>query len=318
MAGVSQMPFRVLAFRMGAGLCPTELISAQGLMRSSPRTLRYLRYDPEVERPYSLQLFGGEPEAMARAAAVAKQHGAQVIDINMGCPVRKVTKSGAGSALLCDPLRAARIVTEVRSATGLPVTAKIRSGWDSAQKSYLEVALALEEAGLAALAVHPRTRAQGYSGSADWSVITELKRRLRMPVIGNGDVRSPLDARRMLEATGCDAVMIGRAALGNPWIFRELLGGAPPTPKERCELVLEHFRRHLEHGAVERLAVRSFRKHLGWYSHGLRGAASFRSEANRLERAAEVEAAARRFFAQAAGEPSPDAEREVDYRAAFG
>src|SRR5262245_52490967 len=140
MAGVSEMPFRVLAFRMGAALCPTELVSAQGLMRLSARTLRYLRHDPQVERPYSLQIFGGEPEVMAKAALVAKEQGAQIIDINMGCPVKKVTKTGAGSGLLCDPGRAAELVKQVRLATGLPVTAKIRAGWDASSKNFLHMA----------------------------------------------------------------------------------------------------------------------------------------------------------------------------------
>src|SRR5262249_58645848 len=157
MAGVSEMPFRVLAFKMGAALCPTELVSAQGLFRANSRTLRYLRHDAEVERPYSLQIFGGEPEAMAQAALIGKQWGAQIIDINMGCPVKKVTKNGAGSALLCDPVRAAAIVRAIRAATGLPVTAKIRSGWDAMHRNYVEMAAALEEAGCVGLAVHPRT-----------------------------------------------------------------------------------------------------------------------------------------------------------------
>src|SRR5277367_1457423 len=168
MAGVSEQPFRVLAFRLGAALCTTELVSAQGLLRASARTLRYLRHDAVVEHPYSLQVFGGDPEAMAQAALVGQRWGAEVIDINMGCPVKKVTRNGAGSALLCDPERASAIVRAIRTATGLPVTAKIRSGWDAHHRNYLEMAEQLEDAGCIALAVHPRTRAQGYSGSADW------------------------------------------------------------------------------------------------------------------------------------------------------
>ncbi len=319
MAGVSEMPFRVLAFEMGAALCPTELVSAQGLFRANARTLRYLQRDPEIERPYSLQIFGGEPEVMARAALVGKEWGAQIIDINMGCPVKKVTKTGAGSALLCDPSRAARIVEEIRTATGLPVTAKIRSGWDAGTRNYLAMAEALEEAGCAALAIHPRTRAQGYAGSADWEVIAELKRRvLRMPIIGNGDVRSPQDARRMRDTTGCDFVMIGRAALGNPWIFRELAGGPAPTVEERCATVLWHLERHVAFMADERAAVRAFRKHLAWYAHGLRGAAAFRAEANQLELVDQVRFCVRRFFSQAAAETDFAGEQEIDYRMALG
>jgi tRNA-dihydrouridine synthase B len=319
MAGVSEMPFRVLAFQMGAALCPTELVSAQGLFRANSRTLRYLRRDPEVERPYSLQIFGGEPEVMARAALVGKEWGAQIIDINMGCPVKKVTKTGAGSALLCDPARAARIVEEIRTATGLPVTAKIRSGWDASTRNYLAMAEALEGAGCAALAIHPRTRAQGYAGSADWNAIADLKRRVqRMPIIGNGDVRSPQDARRMRETTGCDFVMIGRAALGNPWIFRQLAGGPAPTVEERCTTVLLHLERHVAFMGDERAAVRAFRKHLAWYAHGLRGAAAFRAEVNQLELVDQVRFCVRRFFSQAGMETDFPGEQEIDYRMALG
>jgi nifR3 family TIM-barrel protein len=320
MAGVSERPFRVIAFRMGAALCPTELVSAQGLMRTNQRTLKYLRFDPEVERPYSLQIFGGDPESMARAALIGKQYGAQMIDINMGCPVKKVTKNGAGSALLCEPDRGAALVREIHAATGLPVTCKIRSGWDEHTRNYLQVAGKLFEAGCAALAIHPRTRAQGYSGQADWSVIADLKRHFPdRPIIGNGDVKTPADARRMLESTGCDFVMIGRGALGNPWIFRELHGGPPPTPEERCALVLEHLAAHTEFVGEPLGAVRSFRKHLAWYAHGLRGAATFRSEVNQLDSPEQVRDSVRRFFLSAGVDPNaPGEEQDVDYRAALG
>lgn len=326
MAGVSEQPFRVLAFRMGASLCPTELVSAQGLFRINERTLRYLRFDASVERPYSLQLFGGEPEVVAQAAVVGKKWGADIIDLNMGCPVKKVTKSGAGSALLCDAPRAAEIVRAVRAATGLPVTAKIRSGWDESRRNYLEMADALGGAGVAALAVHPRTRAQGYSGRADWSVLQELKHHVgdAFPVIGNGDVKSPADARRMLDETGCDFVMIGRGALGNPWLFRELRGGEPPTPAERAALVAEHLRAHLAFVGAELPAVRQFRRHLGWYSRGLRGAAVFRTLVNTLASAEQVLDAAHDFFSGtepdgAAGEGGDDgADDGVDYAQALG
>jgi tRNA-dihydrouridine synthase B len=320
MAGVSEQPFRVLAFRLGAALCTTELVSAQGLLRASARTLRYLRHDAAVEHPYSLQVFGGNPEDMAQASLVGKQWGAEIIDINMGCPVKKVTRNGAGSALLCDPERAVAIVRAIRAATGLPVTAKIRSGWDAHHRNYLEMAERLEDAGCIALAVHPRTRAQGYAGSADWSVISDLVRhRGQMAIIGNGDVKTPADARRMQESTGCDLVMIGRGALGNPWIFRELLGGLPPTPEERAEVVLAHLAAHVAFVGEPLAAVRSFRKHLGWYSHGLHGAAVFRAEVNQLAALEEVSLAARRFFGAAQGDAANETdEQEVDYRSALG
>ncbi len=340
MAGVSERPFRVMAFQLGAALCPTELVSAMGLFHANARTLKYLLHDKTVEQPYSLQLFGGEPEAMARAAVVAKQWGAQIIDVNMGCPVKKVTRSGAGSALLCDPKRAGTLVRMIREATGLPVTAKIRSGWDHDSRNFLEMADALGEQGVAALAVHPRTRAQGYAGQADWSVITALKRHVgeAFPIIGNGDVKTVADATRMLETTGCDLVMIGRGALGNPWLFRQLEGGAAPTPAERCSGVLAHFRAHLEFTregrtiapprerrapeddavATENNAVRSFRKHLAWYAHGLYGASAFRNEVMRLERAREVETAVERFFLGAREDAQAQDEQDVDYRQALG
>ncbi len=320
MAGVSEQPFREIALELGAGLAPTELVSANGLVRASARTGKYLRHGPG-ERPFVVQLFGGEPESMARAAVMAKEAGADALDVNMGCPVPKVTRSGAGSALMSDPARAADIVRACREATGLPVSAKIRAGWDAQRRNALDVALALEEAGVAFVAIHPRTRAQGYAGRADWTLITRLKQALsRTPVVGNGDVVTPADARRMLAQTGCDAVMIGRGALGHPWIFRELAGGPPPSAEERCALVLRHFDAHRAFVGRDLPAVREFRRHFGWYSHALAGSAAFRSEVNRLEDAGEARALAARFFAGAALEPGagPGAAVELDYRTAHG
>jgi nifR3 family TIM-barrel protein len=337
MAGVSERPFRVLAFQLGAALCPTELVSAAGLFRVNARTLRYLRYDAAIEVPYSLQLFGGEVEAMVKAAVIARQYGAQIIDLNMGCPVKKVTRSGAGSALLCDPPRAAELVRAIRQATGLPVTAKIRAGWDANTRNFLQMARALGEAGVAALACHPRTRAQGYSGKADWEVLRALKAEVgdAFPIIGNGDVKTVADAERMLETTRVDYVMIGRGALGNPWLFRQLNGGPAPEPEERAALVLRHLREHLAFQAEGRtrkdgapsdplhdevMGVKSFRSHLAWYAHGLHGAAAFRARVNAVTRAEEVEAMVRPFFGQAAVDHGADATEmeEVDYRAALG
>jgi len=320
MAGVSEQPFREIALALGAGLAPTELVSANGLIRASARTSKYLRHGP-TEKPFVVQIFGGEPDVMAQAAVMVKAAGADAIDINMGCPVPKVTKSGAGSGLLCDPPRAAEIVRRCKEATGLPVSAKIRAGWDASRLNFCEVALALEEVGVAAVALHPRTRAQGYAGRADWSRITALKRALKhTPVIGNGDVITPEDARRMEEETGCDAVMIGRGALGNPWIFRQLQGGDPASAEERCALVLAHFEAHLAFVGKELPAVREFRRHFGWYSHGLSGAAAFRSAVNQLDAAAAVRALVERFFSAAHSERALRSvdEADVDYRAAYG
>jgi len=225
-----------------------------------------------------------------------------MIDLNMGCPVKKVTKTGAGAALMLEPARAADICRAMGEATGLPITAKIRSGWDAQHQNYLEVAEALAEAKIAALAVHPRTRAQGYGGKADWGVIARLKQHFgsAFAVLGNGDVRCPADAVRMQAQTGCDFVMIGRAALGNPWIFRQLLGGPPPSGEERFETAWGHFKAHMAWlGGGEGAALRSFRKQWAYYSHGLEGASAFRAGVYRLEDTESLHRAAHRFFTQA-------------------
>jgi nifR3 family TIM-barrel protein len=323
MAGVSEMPFRGIALELGAGLCPTELVSSAGLAstKASARTRRYLRHG-SGERPFCLQLFGGNAEQMGRAALVAKEAGADILDINMGCPVPKVTRNGAGSALLCDLDRAADVVRAV-GRSGLPVTAKIRAGWDQGRINAVEVARALEGAGASAVALHARTRAQGYSGFADWRLIAQVKAAVRIPVVGNGDVKSPADARRMIAETGCDAVMIGRAALGNPWIFRELLGGPPASLDERREMVLRHFREQLAYVCGEDgdplYGVRNFRRHLLWYAHGLHGAAAFRARAVKLDHAEDVLEAIEEFFGGEGRLAEPEAgELEVDLRGALG
>ncbi len=244
MAGVSERPFRVIARELGASLAPTELISAAGLTRASARSKRFLARGPS-ERPFSVQLFGGDPGQMGEAAVAAREAGADLVDINMGCPVPKVTKNRAGSALLCNPELAAELVEVMASRSGLPVTVKIRAGWDARSINAPEMAKRLEGAGAAAVALHARTRAQGYSGKADWTLIARVKQAVRIPVIGNGDVRSAADCARLMQESGCDAVMIGRAALGYPWIFRELAGGEPPAPEERRVLVRRHFLEHL-------------------------------------------------------------------------
>jgi nifR3 family TIM-barrel protein len=201
------------------------------------------------------------------------------------------------------------------------VSAKIRAGWDANKLNFCEMGQALEEAGVAAVALHPRTRAQGYAGRADWTRIAKLKEAVKtVPVIGNGDVTTPEHAFRMLAETNCDAVMIGRGALGNPWIFRQLLGGAPPTAEERCALVLRHFDAHRVYLGADLPAVREFRRHWGWYSHGLPGSSAFRNEVNRLEDAEAAKALATRFFSEAGGssEHASVDDAEVDYRAAYG
>lgn len=299
MAGVSEMPFRVLARELGAAAAPTELVSAKGLLYGQERTRRYLAH-AACERPFWVQLFGGDPESMAVGAERAAELGAEILDINMGCPVKKVTKTGAGSALLCDPRRAAAIVAAMTKRAGLPVTVKIRAGWDHDSIRPMEMVRAVADAGAVAVAIHARTRAQGYSGHADWSLITALACESPIPVIGNGDAFTAQAAQRMLRETGCAAVMIGRGALGNPWIFSQLHGEPPPTSAQRWQLVQRHLRAHVEHVGNELAAVRRFRPHLGWYAHGLRGAAKFREHVMRAEDLAAVEQLSAEFFSAAA------------------
>lgn len=341
MASVSEMPFRVLVFEMGAGLATTELISAKGIFFGNRRTRQYMTFDQERERPYSLQLFGGDVESMAVAARAAYEHGADIVDINMGCPVKKVTKTGSGSSLMCDPHRAAGLVEAMRKATEdkIPITAKLRSGWDKDTITCVNVARALEDAGCAAVALHPRTRAQGYSGDADWSLIRELKQSVGIPVIGNGDVNNYADAHRMLAETGCDAVMIGRGALGNPWIFQSLKAGrdlGAPSAEERLRVIRHHLKAHVSfHTSLdgdqekqrahrlppEEQAVRSFRQHLVWYSRGVRGGSLFRQRAMTLETPSAVDEAVEQFFGSLDDHDAISRYEEaegVDYRQAFG
>ncbi|MCP4499283.1 MAG: tRNA dihydrouridine synthase DusB [Deltaproteobacteria bacterium] len=339
MAQVSEMPFRVLCFEMGAGLCTTELISAKGIFHKNRRTLQYMTFDEEKERPYSLQLFGGEEESMAVACQEAMRIGADIVDVNMGCPVKKVTKTGAGSAFLTDPKRAARLVEVMREAVedAIPITVKIRSGWDADSVNCVEMAKHMEGAGCAALAVHARTKTQGYAGKADWSLIRAMKQAVKMPIIGNGDVVTVKDAHAMFEETGCDAVMIGRGALGNPWIFKSLKEGrdCSPSNEERTAFILRHLTAHVNfHGAIaekrssekktlkfapEELAIRSFRQHLVWYSRGLTGGSGFRKEAMTLETMASVTDAVQRFFLNVEGNALAQKEDDgINYKQAFG
>lgn len=323
MAGVSEMPFRCIALELGAALATTELVSAAGLMRASKRTLKYITHDPAIERPFSVQIFGGDPHEMAEAAAVAKEQGAHIIDINMGCPVPKVTKNGAGSGLLCDPARGARIVSAIAARTGLPVTVKIRAGWDAHTINAPEVARILADAGAVAVALHPRTRAQSYSGKADWSLIARVRDAVpaHVAVIGNGDVHTREDAERMTRETACDAVMIGRAALGNPWLFRVMLGGPPPTVQERHDVVLRHYDAQAAFVGQAFYAMRAFRKTLGWYTHALQGASAFRAAVMRNDDPVDVRARIDAFFStaqRAAGQREDEVDDGIDYRQAYG
>ncbi|SMB99981.1 tRNA-U20-dihydrouridine synthase [Thermanaeromonas toyohensis ToBE] len=287
MAGFTDKVFRKLLREAGAALTYTEMISAQGLYYQNKATWALLDLKGEEGR-VAVQLFGREPEILAWAAKEAVRAGAALIDINMGCPVPKVVRNGEGAALMRDPLRAQAIVTAVAEAISpVPVTVKMRKGWDGTEVNAVEVAQKVAEAGARAVTIHGRTRDQFYSGVADWGIIKQVKEAIDIPVIGNGDIFTPEDALRMLEFTGCDGVMIGRGALGNPWIFgriRVLLSGQPlpppPTPGERLDMALRHLRSAIEARGEER-GVKEMRKHLSYYLKGLPHAARIREAINR-------------------------------------
>jgi tRNA-dihydrouridine synthase B len=283
MAGISDLPYRRLMKRFGAGLVFSEMVSANGLIRDGRATRELLRSHPE-ERPLAIQLFGDDPQVLSRAAAMVEEE-ADLIDLNFGCPVPKVVRSGAGSAVLRDPVRAAAIVAAVRRVTRRPLTVKIRSGWDAQSLNFLEIGKVAAAEGADAVTLHPRTRAQGFSGEADWQHIAQLKEALAVPVIGSGDLFSAAAAAAMLETTRCDAVMIGRGGYGNPWLIRDLLarqqGGTapPPSPLERLAVAQEHLQLFLESFAPHK-ALLDLRKHFCWYARGIPGAALFRSRLN--------------------------------------
>lgn len=292
LAGITDTVFRLLCRENGADGVVTEMASAKGLLMQPERTARYLEFREE-ERPVGAQLFGASPGEVGDAAAAIRRLGFDFVDINMGCPVRKVTAGGAGAALLANPKLAGEIVAAAVRSAGIPVTVKIRSGFGKDAETYLDVAAEAFAAGAAAVTLHPRTRGQMFSGRADWGQIALLKRAFPgRAVIGNGDVRVPEDAARLVAETGCDAVMIGRASLGNPWIFAHArraaaaaLGGVPcrppgpgagPSAAERKALILRHGEEmHARRGNA---GIREMRKHLGWYSRGIPGAAAFRGE----------------------------------------
>lgn len=302
MAGISNLPFRLIARSCGCGMAFTEMVSANGLIRATRKTLHYLDSTPE-DRPLGVQIFGSDPEMMARAARIVTEAGADLVDINLGCPVKKVVKSGAGAALMKDPGRVAAILREVRKATPLPLTVKIRAGWNNRSVNVLEIAGIAEDCGVDAITVHPRTAIQGYGGTADWSLIARVREAITIPVIGNGDIRRPADALSMMRRTGCDAVMIGRGCLGNPWIFGGIsfLQGegrdpVPPDPEEKMRMIIRHL--DLDIAAMgEHAGIRSFRKHALWYTKGDRGGAQIRNLAGRLTEKRELLELLRSFYA---------------------
>lgn len=288
MAGVTDLPFRLLCREMGAGMVCMEMVSAKAIYYNNKNTEELLTIHPQ-EQPASLQLFGSDPEIVAEMAARIEERPFSVLDFNMGCPVPKVVNNGEGSALMKNPELAEKLLTALVKAVKKPVTVKIRKGFDDSCVNAVEIAKIAEHCGVAAVAVHGRTRAQYYSGRADWDIIRQVKEAVKIPVIGNGDVDSPQAAKAMLESTSCDGIMIGRAAQGNPWIFRETVrfledGSLLPGPNraEKKEIVLRHAALQREVKG-EYTAVREMRKHLAWYTSGMPHSARFRGMINSIE-----------------------------------
>jgi tRNA-dihydrouridine synthase B len=306
MAGVTDRPFRQLCKKMGAGMAISEMVSSNSLLWGSQKTLRRANHQGEVE-PISVQIAGADPKMLAQAAKYNVDQGAQIIDINMGCPAKKICNVMAGSALLQDEPLVGNILDAVVSAVNVPVTLKIRTGWDRQNRNALRVARIAENAGIQALAVHGRTRACGFSGSAEYDTIAAVKAHVKIPVIANGDITTPEKVREVLDYTKADAVMIGRAAQGRPWIFREIgyyleTGRHLPPPEvEEIRRVLSAHLYDLYHFYGEYSGVRIARKHISWYTKGLAGSAAFRHAMNQLESSADQLAAVNRFFDQLAG-----------------
>lgn len=294
MAGVADRAFRELCRDFGAAYVVTEMVSSKGVSYNNAKSTELMEIS-DKERPAGIQIFGNEPETMAEAALTAMQYKPEIIDINMGCPAPKVSGNGCGSALMKNPKLCGEIVKAVSRAVSVPVTVKIRKGWDENSVNAVEVAQICEANGASAVTIHGRTRAQQYQPYADWKIIKEVKRSVKIPVIGNGDITSAEDAQRMYEETGCDLVMIGRAALGNPWLFMQIYSWfeserqiPPPTKTERLYVMLRHIKTLCEYKGEEH-GMREARKHVGWYLKGFKGAASFRNAAGKLTTFKELE-----------------------------
>lgn len=301
MAGVTDRPFRMLCKRMGAGMAVSEMVASNSLLYGSEKTKRRANHEGEVD-PISVQIVGADPEMLAQAAQHNVDNGAQIIDINMGCPAKKICNVMAGSALMQNESLVKDILEAVVSAVEVPVTLKIRTGWDKTNRNAVNIAKIAEASGIQALAIHGRTRACGYTGSAEYDTIAQVKSEIRIPVIANGDITTPEKAKYVLAHTGADAVMIGRAAQGRPWMFREIAYFletghhlAAPTVAEIQQILIDHVN-ELYRFYGEYTGLRVARKHISWYTKGLVGSAHFRHQMNQLESIEEQLAAVNLFF----------------------
>ena len=288
MAGITDLPFRLICRRLGCGMTVSEMVSAKGLLYKNVKTTEMLRID-DGERPTAIQLFGSVPEELAEAARMVEASGADMIDFNMGCPVPKIVNNGEGSALMKQPQLAHDILAAMVKAVKIPVTVKFRAGWDDSNRNAVEIAKAVEAAGVSAVAVHGRTRQQFYEGKADWGIIAEVKQAVKVPVFGNGDIFTVEDGLRMLVETGVDGLMIGRGADGNPWIFRELaavLRGeerpAAPSLQERLAQAAEHLDMLIDYKG-EHISVKEMRRHISAYLKGMPHAAEFRGRFHKVD-----------------------------------
>jgi nifR3 family TIM-barrel protein len=309
MAGITDRHYRAVMRAVGGvGLVSMEFISSEGITRGNERTLNMMAFARE-ERPLAIQIYGSRPGPMAEAAALVQDIGADVCDINMGCPANKILKGCSGAALMGDLRHAEEIIAAVRRRLTIPLTVKFRAGLSEDRLNYLELGRLCQANGVQAVTLHPRTAKQFYSGRADWDRIARLKETLSIPVVGNGDVVTPEDAVRMFRETGCDAVMIGRGSMMNPWIFRQtasLLAGGPvaqPALAERRELILSHFRR-LRDEEEEKAALHKMRTFTGWYTHGLRHGKALRQKIQQLHRIEDFFEEFDRFFAALEGDPA--------------
>ena len=286
LAGITNLPFRLLAKEAGCGMVCSEMISSHGLVYKSEKTFKMLDSTPE-EKPLSIQLFGAKPDIMAEAAAIVESSGADVVDINFGCSVRKIIKTGSGAALMRTPDLAEDLLKAVRRSIRIPLTIKIRSGWDTTGEQALRISRIAEDCGVDAVAVHPRTASQLFGGRADWSIIAAVKSNVSIPVIGNGDIRSASDAVRMLDETGCDGVMIGRKAIGNPYIFSSVLArisgdtDAEDDIDHRFDLMLRYLKASVKYIGEEH-ACRMMRSRLGWFTKGMHKSSQFREAVKQL------------------------------------